>query len=265
MKCTEMQRSFRSTPLIIITGPTASGKSGLGTLLAEAINGVIINGDMAQMYEPLTIGTAKPAWRQERVPHLLFDSICEPRDSSALEFREKATQAVRDVVAAGGVPIVVGGSFFHISTLFFKLDDGSFGSSSQGSSRTSNEVDKPSPEETQRLWHKLAAIDSKRASQIDRHDSYRIARALALAEHKTPSECAPQFDPIYNNCMLIHLTRDRAELYERINERVSVMLADGWLKEVRDLDSSWRSWLRQKKIIGYDTLLDCLESAEEEG
>lgn len=261
-----MDKRFISTPLIIIIGPTASGKSAFGTLLAEAINGIIINGDMAQMYEPLTIGTAKPLWRQERVPHLLFDSINEPRDSSALEFRNKTSQAVRDVVDAGSVPIIVGGSLFHISTLFFALDDGvpendaddiSAGALGIGETAAGEtDIVGPADADAMALWRELALKDLTRASKLHPQDTYRVKRALAILRHKKASDCMPQFRPIYNNCVLIHITRDRNELYTRINQRVCTMISDGWLEEVKGLSPEWGSWLKRKKIIGYDSLLD---------
>lgn len=235
-------------PIVIIVGPTAAGKSDFAVSLAEKTHGVIINGDMAQMYAPLTIGTAKPDWRNERVPHVLFDSIHEPRDSSASEFRKKTEQAIDDIMRSGKVPIVVGGSLFHIATLFFKLDE------------TSRLPEYENKHENK--WEELFRRDPKRALQIDPHDTYRIDRALALSQKKLPSECQPTFMPISDKCLLIHITRDREELYDRINLRVRAMLDNGWIDEVRSLDAAWHTWLLRKKIIGYDMVVQALASSQ---
>lgn len=259
-----MNTRFFPPPLIIIIGPTASGKSMFGTLLAEIINGIIINGDMAQMYEPLTIGTAKPSWRQERVPHLLFDSIREPRDSSALEFRQKTQKAVHDVIDSDNVPIIVGGSLFHISTLFFALDDGASSAISQEGGKSIPGSSVSDGACSLQLWQDLAKKDPERASQIHPKDVYRVKRALDILHYKKASECSPQFQPIYNNCVLIHITRDREELYTRINARVHTMFEEGWFEEVCALSPEWRSWLRRKKIIGYDMLLDVPHVSEKD-
>jgi tRNA dimethylallyltransferase len=247
-------------PLVIVVGPTAVGKSDFAVSLAERVNGVIINGDMAQMYEPLTIGTAKPEWRNERVPHVLFDSITEPRDSSASEFRNKSERAMLDALESRQVPIIVGGSLFHISTLFFQLKDSSqqpLGCSTlQAPERTNSNGDAGMS-----LWNRLFSIDPSRASAIHPHDAYRLHRALRISETRVSSQCQPSFLPIRSNCIVVHVTRNREELYERINARVASMIGCDWMGEVRSLDTSWRNWLLKKKIIGYDVLIHALETS----
>lgn len=242
-------------PLIVIVGPTAAGKSDFAVRLAEKLRGSIINGDMAQMYKPLSIGTAKPNWREEKVPHLLFDSITEPRDSSAREFRDKAEEAMHEVVRSGRVPLIVGGSLFHISSLFFKLHDCPPLDTSEN--KEASDVSKElSDVESHALWNKLHKLDPVRAEQIHPHDMYRISRALEIIDiNHVPSACIPHFSPLSHNTIVIHITRERKELYDRINQRVHAMFKEGWLDEISSLSQSWHLWLLRKKIIGYDTLI----------
>jgi tRNA dimethylallyltransferase len=227
--------------IVIITGATATGKSDFAEHLALQCDGVIINGDMGQMYTPLSIGTAKPAWRTSLVPHYLFDIIDEPRNSSSLEFRSQV-EAVLENLPPDKLPIVVGGSLFHLSTLFYKP---------QGP-RVASALEKDD-------WLTLQAIDPHRAALLHPHDTYRVHRALAIAEHTLPSQCAPIFMPVKNQSTIINVTQPRDILYKRINMRVGRMLNEGWLDEVQLLDKTWHSWLLAKKIIGYDTIVHELQ------
>lgn len=108
-----------SSYLIIIAGPTGVGKSDVGLALASNINGEIINADVGQLYTPLSIGTAKPEWKESEVPHHLFDVLDKPVDFTVTQYRELLLKTVHDVCNRNRVPIIVGGSSFYLSSLFF--------------------------------------------------------------------------------------------------------------------------------------------------
>lgn len=229
--------------VIIIYGPTASGKTDLVFTLAQHLSCEVINMDSAQLYEPLFIGTAKPDLMTVPVPHHLFDYQKDPINVTVVTYKNMVIDIVRDIQSRGKVPIIVGGSGFYLKSLFFTP------SALPYSKQTSDENDYS--------WNALQEIDPERAQAINPADSYRIARALEIWHHtgQKPSTCVPHFVKLFP-FYLIHVSRDRDELYERINKRVDHMLEAGFLQEVRSLlGTPWESFLNDKKFIGYNELI----------
>lgn len=240
--------------ILVITGPTAVGKTDFALKIAESIPSEIINADVGQCYAPLTIGTAKPDWRNSPIPHHMFDIIDTPANITVVEFRKRLLETATDIIARGRLPIVVGGSAFYIKSLFFPPQSVSEVASSEWS------LDKNS------FWDQLYAIDPERANKIHKNDVYRINRALAIWKQtgKQPSSFSPDYQPpMPFRCIIF--TRDRDELYQRIDTRVPQMLEQGWIEEVRALQSTdWEPFLQNKKIIGYDVVLHYLNEGSVE-
>jgi tRNA dimethylallyltransferase len=235
--------------VFIIYGPTGVGKSDFALELARKISGEIINADVGQFYTPLSIGTAKPDWKISDVPHHLFDVIDGPRDFTVTEYRAEVISIIERIRYRGNVPIIVGGSGFSINALFFPPEQAITSNLSIDDGRS-----------LQELWQELNKIDSERAKAIHPRDTYRIKRALAIwhATGKKPSVLKPNYDPIAP-FQLIFLMRDRQELYHRINERVKLMIDQGWIEEVKELiGANWESFLKRKKLIGYDDIMNYL-------
>ena len=228
---------------LIIYGPTGVGKTDLTRAIAQHIPAEIINMDVGQFYAPFTIGTAKPDWRNESVPHHLFDIIDTPEDYTVVAYRNACIALVQDIWQRGKLPILVGGSGFYLRSLFFPPATGADGH---------HEI-----EESDDLWQQLRAVDLRRAEKIDPKDIYRIKRALAIWQ-KTgakPSACLPQKEQPFDAYVLF-LSRDRQELYERINQRVLAMLEAGWVKEIQAIvDTPWQNFVYTKRLIGYNELL----------
>jgi tRNA dimethylallyltransferase len=242
--------------MIIIYGPTGVGKTDYALSLAERLGGEIINMDMGALYTSLTIGTAKPDWRSEAIPHHLFDVVDSPRQVTVVEYRSLLIPLLESLRQRGKVPILVGGSGFYLKSLFFPP---------QGAPIT--ESDAYADIQENQLWHHLEGIDPDRAHSIDPHDLYRVRRALDIwyTTGKKPSLYAPTFQPLAPFA-LFFLTRERKELYTRIDSRVFHMIDAGWVEEVEGLlGTSWESFIREKKIIGYDDILDYLATARTEG
>lgn len=231
---------------LIITGPTGVGKTDLVLALGQILPLEIINIDMGQFYEPLSIGTAKPLWRQEPIPHHLFDIVTDPVDISVAHYRKLFQNKIHEIWQRGALPVAVGGSGFYIQSLFFPPKEFSNKLHSDRSSQS-----------TEELWNELFHIDPERAWQINKNDRYRIERALDLwlVTGKQPSLLRPQFDPVCP-ALIVCLTRERAELCERINARTHVMLKSGWIDEVRRLSPEWQTFLLEKKLIGYPELIE---------
>lgn len=242
---------------IIISGPTGVGKTDFALLLCSQLSFPveIINADMGQFYTPLSIGTAKPDYVNQPIKHHLFDVVDEPRDFSVAEYRKKVLETMHDLWSRGVTPLCVGGSAFYLQSLFFPPADGKADKEELPASYVQCT--------TEELWAHLLAIDPVRAKQIHPRDRYRIERALSLWYHegKLPSACVPQFDPP-GMCAFYYITRERNELYARINERVQAMIEAGWIEEVKKLTPAWHEFLVAKKLIGYPEIIDFLSRGE---
>lgn len=233
--------------VLIITGPTGVGKTDLSIDMAQKLSGEIINIDSGQFYEPLSIGTAKPDWKNQPIEHHLFDIITNPVDFTVHEYRDIVIKKIKEIQAKGKLPILVGGSGFYIQSLFFPPQ--------------AVTINKPRAQQELNSWQKLYEIDPVRANAIQKNDTYRIDRALDIwrTTGQKPSEYIPEYSPEFDFEIVI-VTRDRERLYQRINDRVEQMFAQGWFNEVSSLNSNWKQFLKAKKLIGYDDILRYSES-----
>lgn len=235
---------------IIIYGPTAVGKSSFAETLAEKIPSEIVNLDIGQFYTPLTIGTAKPDWRSSKIIHHLFDCIDEPMHFTVVQYRKKILMLLQDIWQRNKIPILVGGSGFYLKSLFFPPQK------SPAIKKSNAYMFIPD----NKLWDHLHMVDSARAESIEKNDIYRVKRALDIwyTTGKKPSEFVPEYEPL-SPFLLLFLTRDREELYGRINQRVIQMFDQGWVNEVEELlDTDWEPFLKNKKIIGYREIIEYL-------
>lgn len=263
-------------PTIIIMGATGVGKTDFAETLAREIGGEIINCDIGQFYTPLTIGTAKPGWRSSDIPQHMFDILDKPENYSVTAYRARVELLIKEIISRGKLPIIVGGSGFYVNALFFPPQD----SSALPNLRDSALEDGVQGAKREISWEELLKIDPERAQKIHPHDTYRIERALQLwhATGVLPSEQMPVFNPVTDNALLVHIARDREELYARINTRTIDMIlgsaaaeeiyydfdastysARGWVGEVRRLPAAWREFLLKKGIIGYPEIIYFLQ------
>lgn len=232
---------------LVLSGPTGVGKTAFAESLELRQPVSIINADIGQMYVPLSIGTAKPDLQKSAFEQNLFNIIDEPRSCTITEYRAKALPLITSLWQEGRIPIFVGGSLFYLHSLFFP----------QQEIPLSSEI----TVDDKQGWQELYAIDPQRAQEIHPHDTYRIQRALALyfATGKKPSTLRPIYDPP-GYYLFVWCIREREELYSRINKRVAQMIKQGWIEEIEALRSTtWESFLRTKKIIGYDDILEYLQ------
>ena len=221
--------------------------------MAQKIDGEIINADMGQLYQPLSIGTAKPDFSTTDIPHHLFDIINTPTNYTVTQYREDLLKKIENISSRNKKAIVVGGSSFYLSSLFFppKLDN-----LIAPSVHTSNCDPK-------NLWNTLHSVDPVRAKNIHPNDAYRLNRALDIwyTTGQKPSEYKPEFESPLDSFLFLICIRDRAELYERINQRTRFMIEHGWIEEVEKLmQTPWQEFLLHKKIIGYDDIILYLQN-----
>ncbi len=241
--------------ILIIFGPTGVGKTACADHIALSRSIEIINMDMGQLYTPLNIGTAKPDWRSSITTHHMFDVINDPINFTIAEYRSKIASLIQEIWQRDNLPVLVGGSGFYLRALFFPPQVPTISDDSNSTVSYPPGTD---------LWHELYIIDPDRAQFINKNDIYRLERALSIwhTTGQKPSSFISRYEPVAP-FKLIYLTRDRVDLYNRIDERVLIMLKQGWLDEVKSLlDTSWEPFIMKKKIIGYDNLIDYLRGEQ---
>jgi tRNA dimethylallyltransferase len=216
--------------LIVVLGPTASGKSALGIALAQQFGGEIVSADSRQVYRGLDIGTAKvTADEQALIPHHLLD-IVEPQETyTVAQFQQDAIAAIATIVERGHVPLLVGGSPHYIQAVVDNLTIP--GVPPQPDLRTRLET-QPLPA----LLQQLEQLDPQSAATIDRHNPRRVIRALevCLITGKPFSELRGKAQPLYHS-LLLGVQWPRPVLYQRIDARVDERMRQGMVQEVRDL------------------------------
>jgi tRNA dimethylallyltransferase len=250
-------------PVLVICGPTASGKTALSITLAREFHGEIINADIGGFYLPLSIGTAKPEWNKETTLHHLFDICTAPVDYSVTKYRHDVIECIHTLHARKKLPIIVGGSFFYIKSLVFPPLEilPTHEHEEQSQKRSAVHED---------LWQKLYEIDPVRAEQLHKNDIYRISRALQLWERTKvkPSEQKPRFE---EPCRMlwIFLEPSKEDLIKNSAARIQKMLSgDGrsktLIEEVRPLiGTAWEEFLKTKKLIGYPEIIEWIKQGED--
>ncbi len=245
--------------IVIITGPTASGKSGLAMDLCERLSnsggqtGEIINADSMQLYKGLDIGTAKPSKEeQERVPHHLIDIVSPDEDYTAALFREDASRAIEEISRRGARPFVVGGSGLYIRVLTKGLLKGP-GEDSEFRARLTAEAEEKGG---QVLYERLQAVDPLSATRIHPNNRVRIIRALEVSyltgRPLSELQAEHSFAERPYETLKIAIKMTRKALYERIEERVDQMIKDGLVAEVEGLlKRGYREDLKPMQGLGY--------------
>jgi tRNA dimethylallyltransferase len=239
--------------IVIILGPTASGKSDLALCLAERLDGEIVNADSMQLYRGLDIGTAKPSMElRQRVPHHLIGIADPDQEFSAADFRREATKAIVDIAGRGKKAFIVGGTGLYIRALLQGLVDSPSGA---------GEVRLGLEEEARRhgneaLLGELARVDPLTAERLHPNDLVRIIRALEVyrmtGKPVSQQRSSHGFSGDYYCALKLGLMVDRLELYERIDRRVEKMINDGLVDEVRTLlESGFSPQLKALRSIGY--------------
>ena len=249
-------------PLIILTGPTSVGKTALSIALAGAVGGEIISADSMQVYKHMDIGTAKITEKEMGgIPHYLIDMLEPDEEFNVVKFKQLAVKYMEQIYEKNKIPILVGGTGFYIQAVLYDIDF------------TENEADTSYREElegllkergTEYLYGLLKETDPESAQAIHSNNSKRVIRALEYArltgdkisEHNR--EQRSRQSP-YNFCYFV-LNRDRARLYETINQRVDQMIQAGLPKEVKKLAAlGYTRELVSMQGLGYKELLAWLE------
>ena len=241
------QKMQSKPPLILIIGPTAVGKTELASQLAEKMNGEIISADSRLFYRGMDIGTAKPS-REElaRVPHYLIDIVNPDETLSLAVFQEKAKEIIADIHARGKIPFLVGGTGQYVRA----VTQGWTPPEVTANERLRAELEK---KDMEWLHARLQLIDPESAAKIDARNVRRTVRALEviLTTGRKFSEQRGQVESPYQ-LITIGLTRPRPELYQRVDERIDLMFANGLIDEVkRLLEKGYSPSLPSLSALGY--------------
>lgn len=247
-----------SAPLIVICGPTATGKSDLALEVAEAFDGEIINADSMQLYRGMDIGTAKLTVQERRgIPHHLLDILDVSQDASVANYQEQARAAIDDISIRGKTPILVGGTGLYIKAV---LDEMNFPETDPAiRERLEQEAEEIG---AAGMYLKLQTIDPEAASAIEPANTRRIIRALEVVEvtgkpysANLPSDTSSR----YPDAIHIGLAMERATLAPRIESRVHKMFQSGLVNEVEHLiTQGLLSGVTAQRAIGYAQVLSLL-------
>lgn len=241
--------------VVAIVGPTAVGKTALSIEVASALNGEVISGDSMQVYRHLDIGTAKISPKETQgISHHLIDICNVDEQYSVAKFKREAKGWIDRISSAGRLPLIVGGTGFYLQALTENLSLGGSQDDQLSASIRNRWQQFLMDHGAQKLWQELAENDPQAANAIPVNNSRRVIRALEVIEttHRPFSE-QTQFQA-EDEFLLIGLTTDRATLYQRINQRVDLMMKMGLLDEARWLYDQGGIDLPAGKGIGYHEL-----------
>ena len=246
--------------VIVICGPTASGKTGLSIELAKKINGEIISGDSMQIYKEMDIGTAKVTREEmQGIKHYLIDIIEPNQRYSVAEFKKDAEKAIEEIINKGKTPIVVGGTGLYIDSLIYgieyqniKLDE-----------EYRKKLEKEAEEGLDNLYEKAKKIDPEAMKKISPNDKKRIIRVLeiykATGKTKTQQEEESRKELKYDY-KVFAINMEREKLSERINKRVDLMLQQGLIEEVEKITEKYNEFPTAMQGLGYKEVVEYLEN-----
>jgi len=237
--------------VVVVVGPTASGKSELAVRLAEQLDGEVVNADSMQVYRGMTIGTAMPSEELlQRAPHHLLGIVSPDVNFTAADFQIDARRVIGEVHARGRMPIVVGGTGLYIRALLGGLAESPGGDESYRAEL----ADLADREGNLILLEQLRAVDPVTATRLHVNDRFRIIRALEVYHQSGRPFSAYQNGFVQEWCRSLKFGIDvsRDELYRRINNRVEQMISDGLVEEVQGLlAAGYHSGLKSLRSIGY--------------
>ncbi|WP_111765027.1 tRNA (adenosine(37)-N6)-dimethylallyltransferase MiaA [Nakamurella deserti] len=244
--------------LVVVAGPTATGKSDLALALAEETDGEVVNGDALQLYRGMDIGTAKlPVDERRGVPHHLLDVLDVTETATVAAYQRRARAAVEDVLARGRTPILVGGTGLYLQSVVDELEFPA--TDPVVRRRLEDELEEVGDVA---LHRRLAALDPPAAARIEPRNGRRVVRALEVIEltgrpfsATMPTRGAFRYDAIW-----FCVDRDTAELDARIARRVDLMVEQGLLDEVRHLAAhGLRDGVTASRALGYQQMLAVLD------
>ena len=246
--------------VIVICGPTASGKTALGVELAKRINGEVVSCDSMQIYKDMTIGTAKPIPEEmQGIKHYLIDFVSPNTRYSVAEFKKDATDAIEEIFLKRKTPILVGGTGLYIDSLIYGIEYNDV----EIDEKYRHELEQIVKEKgLETLYNEAKKIDSKAMEKISPNDKKRIMRVLeiykATGKTKTQQEIESRKTEIKYDYKIYAIDMDRQILYDRINKRVDIMIENGLIEEVKTLLKKYNEFPTAMQGLGYKEVVEYL-------
>lgn len=247
--------------VIVICGPTASGKTALSIQLAQKINGEIISSDSMQIYKNMNIGTAKPDKQEmQGIKHYLLDFVEPNQRYSVADYKKDAENAIEDILQKGKVPIIVGGTGLYVDSLIYGIEYPNIEFDENYRKKLEKRAEK---EGLEKLYEKAKKIDPQAMKKISRNDQKRILRVLeiynATGKTKTEQEIESRKNEVKYDYRVFAINMDREKLYDRINKRVDVMIQKGLIEEVENLLKKYNEFPTAMQGLGYKEVVEYIQ------
>ena len=245
--------------VIVIVGPTASGKTALSIELAKKINGEIVSCDSMQIYKKMDIGSAKPTKEEmQGIKHYMID-IVEPNERfSVAEYKKQAEHAIEEILSKGKIPIVIGGTGLYADSLIYEIEYPEIELDEEY--RRKLEEEAKTKEGLESLYNKAKKIDEKAIKKISPNDKKRIIRIIeiykATGKTKTEIEIESRKNEVKYDYKIFAINMDREKLYERINKRVDIMIGNGLIEEVKNLINEYDKFPTAMQGLGYKEVVE---------
>lgn len=261
--------------VVVIVGPTASGKTAVSIELAKRLNGEIISADSMQIYKEMNIGSAKPTEDEKQgIYHHMIDVVEPTENFNVAKYKEMAEECIKKILNKGKLPIIVGGTGLYVSTLTNGIEFSEIERDEKYRKELENIAEKENGAEV--LFEKLKEVDPEAANVIDKNNVRRVIRALEI--YKVTGKTKTQVDresikELKYDYRIFGMLWDRQELYDRIDKRVDIMIEMGLVGEVKELyekgiSSTAIQGLGYKEIIEYldekVTLEEAIEKIKQE-
>lgn len=249
--------------VIVIAGPTASGKTALSIEVAKKINGEIISSDSMQIYKEMDIGTAKVTKEEmQGIKHYLVDFVLPDQRYTVSNFKHDAEIAIEKILSKGKIPIIVGGTGLYINSLIYGIEYPEMNFDEEYREKLMKIAETKEGLET--LYEQARQIDSEAMKNISEKDKKRIIRVLeiykATGKNKTENEILSRKNGVKYDYKVFALNMDREILYRRINYRVDKMLEQGLINEVKSLISKYDKCTTSMQAIGYKEVQEFLNN-----
>ena len=239
--------------VIVICGPTASGKTALSIELAKKINGEIVSADSMQIYKKMDIGTAKTTKEEmQGIKHYMQDFVEPNLRYSVADYKKDAEMAIEEILKKGKTPIVVGGTGLYVDSLVYGIEYQDIKLDEKYREELEERVQK---EGLEKLYEEATQIDSEAMKKISHNDKKRIMRVLEIykATGKNKTEQVKYDYKVYA------INMDREVLYDRINKRVDFMIDEGLIEEVKKILNEYKEFPTAMQGLGYKEVVEYLD------
>ena len=249
---------MKKPTVIVIAGPTASGKSNLAIELAKKIDGQIISADSMQIYKDMNIGTAKVTKEEmQGILHYMIDFVSPEQRYSVSDYKEQAEKYIEDIIGLGKTPIICGGTGLYINSLIYGIEFSKEEIDEEYRNKLNNIA---KCEGLDKLYEEALKIDPEAMKKISKNDQKRIIRVLEIyhktGKTKTQQDMESRQNEVKYNYKVFCIDWDRQLLYERINQRVEKMVEQGLIQEVKNILQKYNKFPTAMQGLGYKEIVE---------